>query len=170
MTYSRRDATHQDLPDIVAIYNSTIASRMVTSDIEPVSVASKEAWFAEHTPNHRPMWVCVDDDGKILGWISASTFYGRPAYDGTVEVSIYIHEDARGQGIGKFLLGEMIRIAPSLHIHTLLAFIFSHNPASLRLFESFDFEHWGYMPKVAVLDGHAKDVVVLGKHLIPLAD
>lgn len=166
-SYSHRNAVKDDLPAIVEIYNSTIASRQVTSDTEPVSVASKEAWFDGHTPDHRPLWV-VEYEGKIMGWISLTTFYGRPAYDGTVEVSIYIHEDARGKGIGRYLMNEMIRFAPSIKIHTLLAFIYAHNPPSLQLFKAFDFEQWGYMPNVCILDGIGRDVVILGKQIASL--
>ena len=92
-----RDAQISDLPDIVSIYNSTIPSRMVTADLEPVSVQSKEEWFKEHSPDFRPLWV-VELDGKICAWLSFQSFYGRPAYNGTAEVSIYLHEDFRGQG------------------------------------------------------------------------
>lgn len=165
--YSHRDATREDLPQIVEIYNSTIASRQVTSDTEPVSVESKEAWFNAHTPDHRPLWV-VEQDGRILGWVSLTTFYGRPAYDGTVEISIYIHEAARGKGIGRYLVEEMMAFGPSIGIHTLLAFIYAHNPPSLQLFKAFEFEQWGYMPKVCILDGIARDVVLLGKQIAPI--
>jgi len=75
-----RLARFDDLPAIVAIYNSTVASRMVTADTEPVSVASRHAWFAEHTPEKRPLWV-LESNAGILGWLSYSNFYGRPACD-----------------------------------------------------------------------------------------
>eukprot|EP01031_Cornospumella_fuschlensis_P001222 gene1222-1523_t len=105
MSFRHRIATLTDLPTIVAIYNSTIASREVTADTEPVSVESRLAWFHEHTPERRPLWVIerADDSSAspaVLGWISYSNFYGRPAYSGTAEVSIYIDEAARGIGIG----------------------------------------------------------------------
>ncbi|WP_027363865.1 GNAT family N-acetyltransferase [Desulfotruncus alcoholivorax] len=52
-----RNACQNDLPAIVDIYNSTIPSRMVTADTSPVTVASKVAWFHEHEPEKRPIWV-----------------------------------------------------------------------------------------------------------------
>ena len=94
-SYVHRLARRDDLPVIVDIYNSTIASREVTADTEPVSVASREAWFADHTPERRPLWTIHDaadtsDDPPVIGWMSYSNFYGRPAYSGTAELSIYI--------------------------------------------------------------------------------
>ena len=96
-SYVHRLATRDDLPVIVDIYNSTVASREVTADTEPITVQSREQWFADHTPDRRPLWVihAADDTGEkpeVLGWLSYSNFYGRPAYSGTAEVSIYIAE------------------------------------------------------------------------------
>lgn len=162
--YQYRLARFDDLPAIVDIYNSTVASREVTADTEPVSVESRHAWFAEHTPERRPLWV-VEQDGKILGWLSYSNFYGRPAYSGTAELSIYIHEDTRGKGLGRYLLQQAIDFAPQIKVHTLLGFIFGHNEPSLKLFDAFGFERWANMPRVATLDGIERDLIILGKRV-----
>ncbi|WP_413541684.1 N-acetyltransferase family protein [Collimonas humicola] len=169
MDYSFRLATQQDLPAIVAIYNSTVASREVTADTEPVTVASRQDWFDHHNPERRPLWV-VEQEGDagqktLLGWLSYSDFYGRPAYAGTAELSIYIHEDARGKGMGRYLLGQAIAHAPSIGVHTLLGFVFGHNQPSLKLFDAFGFERWANMPRVATLDGIERDLVILGKRV-----
>src|SRR5690348_12138576 len=79
-----RDAEICDLSTIVEIYNSTIPSRMVTADTEPVTVESRERWFNEHSRSHRPLWV-VEYQGQICAWLSFQSFYGRPAYNGTAE-------------------------------------------------------------------------------------
>jgi len=159
-----RLARLDDLPAIVAIYNSTVASRQVTADTEPVSVESRLGWFEEHEPAKRPLWV-MEQDGQILGWLSFSNFYGRPAYSGTAELSIYLHEDARGKGLGRYFLTEAIAYAPKIQVHTLLGFIFGHNTPSLKLFEAFGFETWANMPKVATLDGVERDLIILGKRV-----
>jgi L-amino acid N-acyltransferase YncA len=164
MSYSHRLARFDDLPEIVAIYNSTVASREVTADTEPISVESRHAWFADHTPERRPLWV-VEDQGKVIGWMSYSNFYGRPAYSGTAELSIYIHEDARGRGLGRYFLEQAIAFAPEIKVHTLLGFIFGHNVPSLKLFEVYGFEKWADMPRVATLDGVERDLVIMGKRV-----
>jgi phosphinothricin acetyltransferase len=161
---SHRIARFEDLPAIVEIYNSTIPSREVTADTEPISVESRHAWFAEHTPERRPLWV-AEEDGRILGWLSYSNFYGRPAYAGTAELSIYIHKAARRKGLGRYFLEHAIEHAPKLGVHTLLGFIFGHNEPSLRLFDRFGFERWALMPRVATLDGIERDLVILGKRV-----
>jgi L-amino acid N-acyltransferase YncA len=169
-SYVHRLARRDDLPVIVDIYNSTIASREVTADTEPVSVASREAWFAEHTPERRPLWTIHDaadtsDNPAVIGWMSYSNFYGRPAYAGTAELSIYIDEAWRGKGIGKYCLEEAIAFAPEIKVHTLLGFIFGHNVPSLALFRKFGFETWANFPRVANLDGIERDLIILGKRV-----
>ncbi|MEC5217097.1 L-amino acid N-acyltransferase YncA [Actimicrobium sp. GrIS 1.19] len=160
-----RLARADDLPAIVAIYNSTVASREVTADTEPVSVESRRAWFAEHNPERRPLWVVDGPDGALLGWLSYSNFYGRPAYSGTAELSIYIGVGARGKGLGRYLLTEAIAFAPQIGVHTLLGFIFGHNQPSLNLFDAFGFTRWAEMPRVATLDGIERDLIIVGKRV-----
>jgi len=164
--FRHRIATLDDLPTIVAIYNSTIASREVTADTEPVSVESRLPWFHDHQPGRRPLWVIeeADRDG-IIGWISYSNFYGRPAYSGTAEVSIYIDQAWRGKGVGRYALQEAIDFAPQVNVHTVLGFIFGHNKPSLALFEKFGFETWANLPRVANLDGIERDLIILGKRV-----
>ncbi|MEM5456084.1 GNAT family N-acetyltransferase [Paraburkholderia phytofirmans] len=167
MSLSYRDATLDDLPAIVAIYNSTVPSRQVTADLEPVSVESRLGWFHAHGPQKRPLWVVEDaqQPGRVIAWLSFSDFYGRPAYQRTAEVSIYLDESARGRGLGKQMLAASLAAAPALGIDSVLGFIFGHNEASLRLFRAFGFDTWGELPRVAVLDGVERDLVILGKRL-----
>lgn len=165
MTYNYRLATIEDLPAIVEIYNSTVAGRQVTADTEAVSIASRLDWFAAHTPERRPLWVVPDEQGGLLGWLSYSDFYGRPAYNGTAELSIYLHESARGRGLGRFLLQQAIAYAPHIQVHTLLGFIFGHNQPSLNLFYQAGFEKWAELPRVAKLDNDERDLLILGKRL-----
>lgn len=159
---AHRIARPEDLAQIVAIYNATVASRMVTADTQPVSVDSRVRWFDEHHPAARPLWV-VEREGKIAAWLSFSSFYGRPAYHRTAELSIYVHESFRQQGLGSYLLTEAIKMAPALDVDTLLGFIFGHNLPSLTLFENFGFSRWGTLPRVAVLDDVERDLVIVGR-------
>lgn len=159
-----RDALESDLPAIVDIYNSTIPGRMVTADTGPVTVSDRLLWFREHKAGFRPLWV-TDDGGRVVAWLSFQSFYGRPAYHATAEVSVYVAEDHRNMGIGSELLKRAIYHSPGIGVKTLVGFIFAHNGPSLRLFEKFGFERWGYLPKVAELDGIGRDLVIVGRRL-----
>ena len=161
-----RLATESDLPAIVAIYNTTVPTRQSTSDIEEVSVESRREWFRQHTPDTRPVLV-HEIDGQIVAWVSFQSFYGRPAYRHTAEISIYIAPPHRAQGLGRRLLTEAIAMAPALGIHTLLGFIFAHNAPSLRLFQSLGFEEWGRLPNIAEMDAKEYSLCLLGKRVVP---
>ncbi len=95
-----RHATETDLPAIVAIYNAAIPSCMATADLEPVSVESRLPWFKARSPSQRPLWV-IEVEGVIAGWLSFQSFYGRPAYNTTAEISIYIAPQFHRCGLGQ---------------------------------------------------------------------
>lgn len=160
-----RHAQQSDLPKIVSTYNSTVPSRLVTADLEPVSVESKQAWFDAHSPNRRPLWT-IEVGGNYAGWMSFNSFYGRPAYDGTVEVSIYLEENARGKGLGKACLQKAFDSCQELNIKTLLGFIFDHNDPSLQLFYKMGFEKWAHLPKIANMIDAERGLIILGKRIL----
>jgi phosphinothricin acetyltransferase len=161
-----RHATESDLPRIVVIYNSTIPTRQSTADTEEVSVESKRDWFRKHTPDKRPI-IVHEIEGEVTAWVSFESFYGRPAYDHTAEISIYVASEYRGKGLGRQLLQEAIELTPSLGIKTLIGNIFSHNEPSLRLFRSFGFEEWGKLPNIADMDGKEYSLSIVGKRINP---
>lgn len=164
LTY--RDANKTDLKEIVNIYNSTIHSRMVTADTIPVSVESRLVWFDQHNPTNRPLWVIEDDSAKTIGWVSFQSFYGRPAYDATVEISIYIDESQRGKGLGKEILQYSLERAQDFGVTTVLGFIFAHNEPSIKLFKYLGFEEWATLPDIALLDGVERSLKILGKRIV----
>ena len=158
-----RYAERRDLPAIVAIYNAAIPGRMATADMEPVTITAREAWFREFDRATRPLWVdTIGDDGAIAGWLSFHSFYGRPAYRASVEVSVYVDPAAQRRGVARSLLSHAIAAAPPLGIRTLLGFVFAHNVPSLALFRSTGFSVWGQLPRVAELDGVERDLAILG--------
>ena len=157
-----RNAVTADLPLIVEIYNSTIGSRMVTADIEPVTVDDRLDWFNAHHAATRPLWI-VEENNTVLGWVSFNNFYGRPAYNGTAEISIYLHPAYRQKGFGKKILQHCIKESPALKIHTLLGFIFAHNQPSIELFLQAGFSVWGNLTDIAIMDGNPYSLLIFGK-------
>ncbi len=161
-----RHAGPGDLAAIVAIYNASVPGRMATADLEPVTVESRRAWFDRFSPARRPLWVASDvTGGAPVAWLSLHSFYGRPAYAATVEVSVYCAPEARRRGHSRSLLRHAAAAAPALGIRTFLAYVFGHNAASLALFETEAFVRWGLLPRVARLDDHLRDLVILGRGL-----
>jgi phosphinothricin acetyltransferase len=106
-----------------------------------------------------------DEEKNIIGWVSFQAFYGRPAYDATAEISIYIDPIERGKGYGKKILQYAMEQAPSFGIKTLLGFIFAHNGPSIELFFKSGFEEWGHLKNIAEIDGKEISVKIVGKRL-----
>jgi phosphinothricin acetyltransferase len=155
-----RDATEDDLPAIVAIYNAAIPGRSATADTQPVTVEERREWFAEHDASRRPLWV-AEIDGEVVAWIGLSSFYGgRPAYDATAEVSLYVAPAYQNRRLGRALMERMIAACPRLGVTTLLAMHFDHNEPSRRLCASLGFEKVGHLPRIANLDGAARGLVI----------
>lgn len=161
-----RNATLDDLSEIVAIYNTTIPSKLVTADLKPVTVEDKLSWYHHHNESKRPLWICINDTNETMGWVSFQDFYGRTAYDGCAEISIYFKETYRSKGWGKIALQHAIQNCPSLKIDTLLGFIFEQNLPSITLFQSVGFEIWGKLPQVANMESHFCTLLILGKKII----
>ena len=157
-----RNAVLKDLPAIVGTYNSTIAGRMVTADLEPATAESKIEWFNGHNAKTRPLWV-VECDENYAGWISYTDFKSRHAYHKTAELGIYLEEKFRGRGLGDICLKYAIEKCPSLNITSLTGFIFGHNEPSLKLFYKHGFQKWAHMPAIADMEGTLRDLIILGR-------
>ena len=165
--FTIREATESDLPAIVAIYNATIPGRMVTAELVPVTVEARKPWFAAHQNSLRPLWVMCDRANVVGAWLSFDPFHTRAAYSGTAMIAIYVAESHRRLGLGRHFLKSAIARAPAMEMHTLLGYIFGHNEPSLRLFESHGFKRWAHLPRVAVLDGVERDLIIVGLRVAP---
>ena len=159
-----RGALESDLPVIIDIYNATVPTRMVTAELEPTTVEARLPWFREHSPDQHPFWV-AESDGRVIGWLDFKKFLPRCAYRGTAEISVYVDENFRRQGVARRLLEEAIAHAPSLGITALVGLIFAHNEPSLRLFDQFGFERWGLLPRIARLDDVERDLAIMGRRV-----
>src|SRR5262249_37788455 len=117
-------------------------------------------WFAKHDPTRRPLWV-AEIDGTVVAWIGLSSFYGgRPAYDATAEVSMYVAPEYQNRHLGRQLLERMIAACPRLGITTLLAMFFDPNTASHRLCKSLRFEQLGHLTRIAQLEGIERGLII----------
>jgi phosphinothricin acetyltransferase len=159
-----RDAREADLDAIVRIYNASIPGRLATADTEPVSTESRRGWFGDRDVTRHPIWV-AEREGRVAGWLSFGKFYGRPAYAGTAELSVYIDPAFQRGGIATELVQQAITGAPGLGLSTLLGFVFAHNDRSVALCTKFGFQQWGHLPRIAVLDGVERDLLILGRRL-----
>lgn len=147
-----------DLPAIVAIYNQAVVSTVATFDIEPKTVEAREPWFADH--DERFSIFVTERVGRLAGWSALSRWSERPAYADTCEISLYVDEGQRRQGIGRELMQTAIEHAERVGFHTILSRVASENAASIRLHDSFGFLLVGTMREVGFKFGRYLDVDV----------
>jgi L-amino acid N-acyltransferase YncA len=156
-----REATAADLPAIVDIYNQSIPAGWSTADTKPVTVAERTEWFAKFSAK-RPIWV-GEVDGQVVATAYLSSFYaGRPAYDATAEISVYIATAFHKQGIGRTFKQFVIDQCPRLGITTLLSMYFDHNTATKHINDSFGFETLGHLNNIATVQGQSRGLIIAG--------
>jgi len=142
-------------PAVRNIYAEGLATGNATFETEVPS------WLAWDKGHHSFGRIGALGNGELLGWAALSPVSKRAAYQGVAEVSIYVAQAARAQGVGKFLLKELIVRSESNHIWTLQSSVFPSNQASIELHKRCGFRVIGYREKVAQLNGTWHDNVLL---------
>src|SRR5947207_2615667 len=162
-----RDATEADLPAIVDIYNQSIPGGWSTADTRPITIAERIDWLRNFDLARRPIWV-AELDGQVVATAYLSSFYGgRPAYDATAEVSVYIATAYHRRGIGKRLKQWVIEQCPRLGVTTLLSMHFDHNDATRHINESLGFVQVGHLTEIAVVQGEQRGLVIWALRIPP---
>lgn len=162
MTVTFSFATREDLPRIVDIYNQAVPTRLSTADTHPVTVESKMVWFESYNQTTRPLWV-MKKDGIIAGWVALEDFYGRPAFEETCEISLYLDANYQGQGLGQKALDWVVSQLDTCHVTTVMAYVFAHNKPSQKLFLNNGFEVWAHLPNIAKMDDKLYSLEILGR-------
>ena len=161
MTFLIRPATAADLPGILEIYNDAVLNTTATYDYEPRTLTQRAAWFEERTREGYPVFVAVDDAGRVLGWSALNPFHARIGYRFTAENSVYVAADMRGKGLGTLLLPPLIAGAQAKGLHAIIAAIDADNAASIRLHAAFGFEKVGHFKQTGFKFDRWLDVVYL---------
>jgi len=156
-----RNATIEDLPQIVKIYNKAIEDGISTADSVKVTADEKIDWFRAHDKEKRPILV-KEYHNKVIAWVSLQPFYPHLAYEKSARINIYIDSNFRGKKLGQMFLKEILDLADDYQIENFLALIFADNPTSLKLFKKLGFKEWGHFPSVAKIHGEDKDLLILG--------
>ena len=154
------DARGEDLAEILAIYNEVIRnSTAVFSDSEFDAERGAE-WFAGKRSSGFPFIVARDISG-IVGFGSFGEFRAWPCYRHSVEHSLHVRSDRRGQGIGRALLVELKARAAAMHKHVMIAGIDADNRASIHLHETLGFNTVGQFREVGFKFGRWLDLIFL---------
>ena len=150
-----RALAEDDWPAVAAIYAEGIATRNATFE---TAVPSWEAWNASHQAEHR---LVAEEGGRVVGWAALSPVSDRCCYAGVAENSVYVAAEARGRGIGRALLEQLISATEAAGLWTIETGIFPENEASVALHERCGFRVVGVRKRLGQLDGVWRDVLLL---------
>jgi phosphinothricin acetyltransferase len=153
-----RQAERADLPRLTEIYNHFVVHTPVTFDIEPYTVEKRAAWFEQFAPAGRHRLVVAVDSGRVLGYAGSMRFRPKPAYDTTVETTIYCAPEAAGRGVGSRLYAALFAALANEDVHTVVAGYTLPNAASEALHRRFAFRPVGVFTAVGRKFGRYWDV------------
>jgi len=146
-----RELRPDDWPPVRAIYEDGISGGDATFETEAPS------WDAVH-PQLR---LVAERDGTVVGWAALSPYSPRRCYRGVGNVSVYVGQAARGAGVGRLLLEQIVERSEQAGYWTLSAGVFPENEASLRLHQSCGFRIIGVRERLGQLEGVWRDAVWL---------
>lgn len=150
-----RDLRPEDWAEVARIYAEGIATGNATFETE---VPSWSAWDAAHLAEHR---FVAERDGRVVGWIALSPASRRPCYAGVAEISVYVAEAARGNGVGTELLAAVLASAEAAGLWTLQTSVFPENQPSLALLRRFGFRTVGTRERIGRLHGAWRDTALV---------
>ena len=166
-----RSAEPADAAAVAAIYGHHVLESLGTFEEVPPSEVEIAGRIAGVQALGLPYLVAEDETGRVLGFAYASSFRPRAAYRFTAEESVYVHPELVGQGIGKALVAEVIRICEAMGLRQLVAVIGdSGNAASRGLHRSLGFTEIGVGRAFGHKHGRWVDIVWLQRPLGPGAD
>ena len=159
-----RDAADADLPGLLAIYNDVIATSTAVFMTDPVTLDDRRQWWQARIALGYPVLIATDSSG-VTGFATFGDFRSWPGYRHTIEHSVHVRGDRRGQGIGSKLIEALVPRAQARGKHVMVAGVDAANTGSIRLHERLGFERVGHLKQVGCKFGRWLDLVFLQRLL-----
>ncbi|WP_100612015.1 GNAT family N-acetyltransferase [Confluentibacter lentus] len=141
-----RNVHIKDAKQIVDIYNYYVLNSIVTLDLVPFSVQDFEEKIK--TISSQFPFIVYEENNVLLGYAYANTFRTKPAYNRTVELTIYLKYDALGKQIGKKMYSELLDQLKKQNYHVVIGGLTLPNDASIKLHEKFGFDKVAHFKEV----------------------
>lgn len=155
-----RTAEAKDLPVILDIINYNILNSTAVYDYDPKSLADMQPWFEERQQEGYKV-IVAEHDNAVAGYAAYGIFKPKKGYQFTVEHSVYVSENFQGKGIGKLLMAELIAIAKSEGIHSMIGVIDADNKSSIEFHKQFGFTETGFLKEAGFKFGRWLNVTFM---------
>jgi phosphinothricin acetyltransferase len=143
-----RPAVDADLAALTAIYNHYVLHTAITFDLRPFMPEERRPWFDAHAATGRHRLIVAEEDSAIAGYASTSRWRPKPAYDTTVEATVYCRQDCIGRGLGTLLYTALFESLADEDVHQIVAGVALPNDPSIRLHERVGFRRVGVFSQV----------------------
>jgi phosphinothricin acetyltransferase len=153
-----RPAIREDLPRLTEIYNHYVIHSPVTFDLEPYTLERRLSWFKQFGPTGRYRLLVAEENGRVMGYAGTTRFRVKPAYDTTVETTIYCAPDNTRKGLGSRMYAALFEEIAGEDVHRIVAGFALPNPASQALHQRFGFKLVGIFREVGRKFGRYWDV------------
>jgi phosphinothricin acetyltransferase len=160
-----RPGTLDDLERLTEIYNHYVRESQATFDVEQFTPQQRRTWFDHYSGSGRHRLFVADDGGALLGYATTSPLREKPAYETSVESTIYLVPEATGRGVGTQLYAALLAAMEGEDVHRAYAGIAMPNDASVALHERFGFRQVGYFSEQGRKLGRYWDVAWYEKEL-----
>ena len=163
-SFELRDAGVGDIAGLLEIYNEVIATSTAVYSDQPVTLADRTDWWRARTAQGYPVLVACDPSG-VLGFSTFGDFRAWPGYRYTIEHTVHVRADRRGQGVGRRLVEALFPRAAALGKHMMIAGVDAANEASIRFHERLGFVRAAHLREVGYKFGRWLDLVLLQRQL-----
>ena len=160
MEFQLKSCTEKQLPEILDIFNDAILHSTALYEYKTRTIERMHAWYADKLRGNYPIIGAFDETGTLLGFSTYGQFRVQPAYKYTLEHSVYVRSDKRGDGLGKILLHEIVKKAEEQNYHLLVGVIDASNTVSRKLHENAGFILTGILKESGYKFGEWLDVAL----------
>jgi L-amino acid N-acyltransferase len=155
-----RPANFNDLPAITEIYKDVILNTTAVCAYEPYTLENRQAWYEDRVNHGFPVFV-AECSHQVIGFSTYGTFRAAPAYLHSVENTIHVHPEFRGQGVGQRLMPPIIEAAKKQKMHTMIAGIDADNTGSIKFHQKFGFVQVAHFKEVGYKFNRWLDLVFM---------
>jgi phosphinothricin acetyltransferase len=159
-----RDAREDDLPAILDIYNDVVATSTAIYRDEPATLEDRRAWWEARVAEGHAVLVATDS-ADVVGFAAFGGFRPWPGYRYTVEHSVHVRADRRGQGVGAALMQPLLGRAAALGMHVMIAGVDADNEGSLRFHERLGFSRVAHLHEVGFKFDRWLDLILMQRRL-----
>jgi phosphinothricin acetyltransferase len=154
-----RHGKEEDLPRLLEIYNHYIEHSHATFDTTRQSLLQRRVWFDDFSPTGPHQLFVVETSNGVEGYASSRVFRARPAYDRSVETSVYLAPECGGSGLGSALYAHLLEVlGEEESVHRAYGGVSLPNEPSVALHQRFGFKRVATFSEVGFKFGRYWDV------------